>query len=224
MNKKHFFKVVANLLFIGGAFVLSSCCGKCCKNEACPNEGAAVTTASAVDSSAIVLDAISKRTSIRTYQETAVEEEKVEKILCAGMAAPSAMNRQPWSFTVVNDKALLKQIADSAPNAGMAANAPLAIVVCGDMDKAIEGDGREFWVQDASAATENILLAAHALGLGAVWTGAYPNVAKAKMFARILNIPDNQVVLCVIPMGYPAEAPAPKDKWNEGNVHYNVWK
>lgn len=224
MNKKHFFKVIANLLFIGGAFALSSCCGKCCKNEACPNEGAAVTTASAVDSSAIVLDAISKRTSIRAYQETAVEEEKVEKILRAGMAAPSAMNKQPWSFTVVNDKALLKQIADSAPNAGMAATAPMAIVVCGDMDKALDGAVKEFWVQDASAATENILLAAHALGLGAVWTGFYPNMDKAKMLAGILNIPDNQVVLCVIPMGYPAEAPAPKDKWNEGNVHYNVWK
>ena len=176
------------------------------------------------DAEQAVLDNIATRVSVRSYLDKPIEEAKIEHLLRAGMAAPSAMNKQPWSFTVVNDKAILKQIADSAPNAGMAATAPMAIVVCGDMDKALEGDVREFWVQDASAATENILLAAHALGLGAVWTGAYPNVAKAKMFAGILNIPDNQVVLCVIPMGYPAEAPAPKDKWNEGNVHYNVWK
>ncbi len=221
MNKKHLFNVVANLLIVGGAFALSACCGNCCKNE---GAAPAAATEQAVDSSAIVLEAISSRTSIRAYQETPVEDWKVEKILRAGMAAPSAMNRQPWSFTVVNDKALLKQIADSAPNAGMAAGAPLAIVVCGDMDKAPEGAVKEFWVQDASAATENILLAAHALGLGAVWTGFYPNVDRAKMLAGILNIPENQTVLCVIPMGYPAESPAPKDKWNEGNVHYNVWK
>lgn len=221
MNKKHLFNVVANLLIVGGAFALSACCGNCCKNE---GAAPAAATEQAVDSSAIVLEAISSRTSIRAYQETPVEDWKVEKILRAGMAAPSAMNKQPWSFTVVNDKALLKQIADSAPNAGMAAGAPLAIVVCGDMDKTMEGAVKEFWVQDASAATENILLAAHALGLGAVWTGFYPNVDKAKMLAGILNIPESQTVLCVIPMGYPAESPAPKDKWNEGNVHYNVWK
>ena len=142
MNKKHLFNVVANLLIVGGAFALSACCGNCCKNE---GAAPAAATEQAVDSSAIVLEAISNRTSIRAYQETPVEDWKVEKILRAGMAAPSAMNKQPWSFTVVNDKALLKQIADSAPNAGMAAGAPLAIVVCGDMDRRRErilGTGR----------------------------------------------------------------------------------
>lgn len=217
MNKKFLFAAVANLLLLGGTFSLSSCCGNCPNNEN-------AKCAAQVDSAEIVLQSIATRTSIRDFQETPIEEAKVEKILRAGMAAPSAINKQPWSFTVVNDKALLQQIADSAQNAKMAAKAPMAIVVCGDMEKAIEGDARDFWIQDCSAATENILLAAHALGLGAVWTGFYPNLEKAKMLAGILNIPSSQIVLCVIPMGYPAESPAPKDKWNTENVHYNVWK
>lgn len=217
MNKKFLFAAVANLLLLGGTVSLSSCCGNCPNNEN-------AKCAAQVDSAEIVLQSIATRTSIRDFQETPVEEAKVEKILRAGMAAPSAINKQPWSFTVVNDKALLQQIADSAQNAKMAAKAPMAIVVCGDMEKAIEGDARDFWIQDCSAATENILLAAHALGLGAVWTGFYPNLERAKMLAGILNIPSTQIVLCVIPMGYPAESPAPKDKWNTENVHYNVWK
>ena len=217
MNKKFLFAAVANLLLLGGTVSLSSCCGNCPNNEN-------AKCAAQVDSAEIVLQSIATRTSIRDFQETPIEEAKVEKILRAGMAAPSAINKQPWSFTVVNDKALLQQIADSAQNAKMAAKAPMAIVVCGDMEKAIEGDARDFWIQDCSAATENILLAAHALGLGAVWTGFYPNLERAKMLAGILNIPSTQIVLCVIPMGYPAESPAPKDTWNTENVHYNVWK
>ncbi|MCQ2225657.1 MAG: nitroreductase family protein [Paludibacteraceae bacterium] len=216
MNKHFLLAAMANL-FLTGTIALTSCCGTCGQNDkaACKN----------IDSSEVVLQAIQNRTSIRAYQETPVEDWKVEKILRAGMAAPSAINKQPWSFTVVSDKALLQQIADSAQNAHMAAQAPLAIVVSGDMTKAIEDPMiREFWVQDCSAATENILLAAHSLGLGAVWTGFYPNLEKAKMMGRMLNMPSSQIVLCVIPMGYPAESPAPKDKWNTENVHYNVWK
>ncbi len=216
MNK-HFLLASVASLFLTATVALTSCCGNCgnAGNNTCPN----------IDSAEVVLQAIQTRTSVRDYQETPVEDWKVEKILRAGMAAPSAINKQPWSFTVVNDKALLQQIADSAQNAHMAAKAPMAIVVCGDMTKAIEDEKiREFWVQDASAATENILLAAHALGLGAVWTGFYPNLDKAKMMGRMLNMPSSQIVLCVIPMGYPAENPTPKDKWIPENVHYNVWK
>lgn len=217
MNKHFLLASMANLFLIG-TLALSSCCGNCCKND---NGG----EQSAIDSAEVTMEVIMNRTSVRAYQDTPVEEWKVEKILRAGMAAPSAMNKQPWSFTVVNDRTILQQIADSAPNARYAAEAPLAIVVSGDMTKAIEDPVmREFWVQDASAATENILLAAQTLGLGAVWTGFYPNMDKAKMMGRMLNMPSSQIVLCVIPMGYPAESPAPKDKWNAENVHYNVWK
>jgi nitroreductase len=101
--------------------------------------------------------------------------------------------------------------------------APLAIVVCGDMTKALAGGGREFWVQDASAATENILLAAHALGLGAVWTGTYPSKDRSAKVAELLKMPDTLIPLNTIVIGYPAENPAPKDKWNPQNISYNFY-
>ena len=99
--------------------------------------------------------------------------------------------------------------------------ATLAIVVCGNVDKALEGPGRDFWIQDCSAATENILLAAHALGLGAVWTGCYPIEERVANVSQILCLPENIIPLSVIVMGYPNEAPAPKDKWKPENVSYN---
>jgi flavin reductase (DIM6/NTAB) family NADH-FMN oxidoreductase RutF len=139
------------------------------------------------------------------------------------MAAPTAVNKQPWHFVVVTDKNVLSAISEATPNASMAAKAPLAIVVCGDMNKALEGGGRDFWVQDASAATENILLAAHALGLGAVWTGTYPNQERCAKIAKLLHLPQNLVPLNTIVIGYPAENPTPKDKWNPQNVSYNYF-
>ncbi|MCQ2272032.1 MAG: nitroreductase family protein [Bacteroidales bacterium] len=176
-----------------------------------------------IDTTGIILNNIMTRTSIRAYQETPVEDAVIEKILRAGMAAPTARDTRPWSFIVVKDKDLLSQIAEANPNAGMCAKAPLAIVVCGDMSKALDGPAREYWVDDCSAATENILLAAHALGLGAVWTGFYPNMDRVNAINTILNIPEGQVVLCVIPMGYPDENREPKDKWNPENIHYDRW-
>ena len=115
-----------------------------------------------------MLETIMTRTSIRQYTDQPVEKEKIEAMLRAGMAAPTAVNAQPWHFVVVSDKAKLSELAAANPRAGMLKSAPLAIVVCGDMTKAMEGKGRQFWIQDCSAATENILLAAHAQGLGAV--------------------------------------------------------
>ncbi len=176
-----------------------------------------------IDTTGIILNNIMTRTSIRAYQETPVEDAVIEKILRAGMAAPTARDTRPWSFIVVKDKDLLSQIAEANPNAGMCAKAPLAIVVCGDMSKTLDGPAREYWVDDCSAATENILLAAHALGLGAVWTGFYPNMDRVNAINPILNIPEGQVVLCVIPMGYPDENREPKDKWNPENIHYDRW-
>lgn len=169
-----------------------------------------------------VLDNIMTRTSIRLYQSRAVESEKVEQILKAGMAAPSALNRQPWTFVVVDDKETLQKLFVNHPRKTLT-SAPMAIVVCGDMTKAIEGVGREFWVQDASAATQNILLAAHALGLGAVWTGVYPLAERVEATRSILGLPEYITPLDIILVGYAAESPAPKDKWNQENVHYNRW-
>lgn len=170
-----------------------------------------------------VLDAIYTRTSIRSYTDKAVEPEKIEQILRAGMSAPTARNQQPWAFVVIDDKAVMTQLADSLPYAKMLASAPVAIVVCGDLSKALEGEGATYWIQDASAATENILLAAHGLGLGAVWTGAYPVMDRVKAIRQVLGLPSQIIPLNVIPMGYPDNVPAPKDKWKPENVRKNNW-
>lgn len=167
-----------------------------------------------------VLDNIATRTSIRDYEARPVEKEKVEKMLRAAMAAPTAMNKQPWHFVVVEQRSVLDSLAGTNPYAKMLLKAPLAIVVCGDMDKVIEGGGRDFWIQDASAATENLLLAAHAMGLGAVWTGAYPSEERSKAISATLSLPDNFVPLNMIVIGYPAEHPQPKDKFKEENITF----
>lgn len=163
------------------------------------------------------------RTSIRAYQDKAVESDKIETLLRAGMAAPTAMNKQPWHFIVVTDKNTLKAIAEATPNAGMAAQAPLAIVVCGDMSKAAQDANKDFWIQDVSAVSENILLAAHALGLGAVWTGTWPRMERCAKIQKLLKTPDHIVPFSTMVIGYPAENPTPKDKFKTENISYNVY-
>lgn len=164
------------------------------------------------------IENIMTRTSIRKFKAQKVEPCKVEKMLRAGMAAPTAVNKQPWHFVVVDKPELLAQMGRQAQQA------PLAILVCGDFTKTLEEEGREFWIQDCSAATENILLAAHALGLGAVWTAAYPVNGRTKTYRSVLNIPEHIVPLCAILIGYPDESPAPKDKWKPENITYNAFE
>ena len=170
-----------------------------------------------------MLETIMTRTSIRQYTDQPVEKEKIEAMLRAGMAAPTAVNAQPWHFVVVSDKAKLDELAAANPRAGMLKSAPLAIVVCGDMTKAMEGKGRQFWIQDCSAATENILLAAHAQGLGAVWTALYPMEERIQPVSEALKLPDTLIPLCTVVIGYPAEQPEPKDKWKPENISYNEY-
>ena len=152
-----------------------------------------------------------------------VEAEKVETMLRAAMAAPTAMNRQPWHFVVVSDKQVLGELAGQGRRGDMLRNAPLAIIVCGDFTKTGEGKGQEFWIQDTSAATENLLLAAHAQGLGAVWTSAWPMDERYKNIQKVLSMPETIVPLCTVVIGYPDEQPTPKDKWKPENVSYNKY-
>lgn len=175
-----------------------------------------------VNAEQAVLDNIATRTSVRDYEARPVEKEKIEKMLRAAMAAPTAMNKQPWHFVVVDQRNVLDALAGTNPYAKMLKKAPLAIVVCGNTDKMIEGGGRDFWIQDASAATENLLLAAHAMGLGAVWTGAYPSEERCISISKVLSLSDNLIPLNMIVVGYPAEQPQPKQKFKEENVSYNV--
>ena len=170
-----------------------------------------------------VLDAISARTSIRAYQDRPVGADTVELLLRAAMSAPSARNRQPWAFIVVDDKALLRQLADSLPYAQSAAAAPMAVVVCGVLTESQGAINAGWWVQDAAAASENLLLAAHAVGLGAVWTGVYSYEDRVRAVRNVLGLPRHVVPLNVIPIGYPAENPAPKQKWDPAKVRRNGW-
>ena len=161
---------------------------------------------------------IMTRTSIRQYTNEPVSKADIETMLRAGMAAPTAVNKQPWHFVAVTNK---EKLAELAGRRGMLKQAGVAIVVCGNLDKAMQGKAQEFWIQDCSAATENILLAANALGLGAVWTGCYPMEDRGAEVSKVLKLPETIVPLCVIAIGHPAEQPTPKDKWKPENVSYN---
>ncbi len=164
---------------------------------------------------------IMTRHSVRRYLDMPVTDEQVTALLHAGMAAPSGCNKQPWEFIVVNDEELLSKLADALPYAKMTAKAPLAIIVCGNMERFIEGPDENLWEQDCSAASENILLAANALGLGAVWTCLYPHDDRIESVKHILNIPDNLVPFNLIPVGYPAQNHDSMDKWHLERVHIN---
>ena len=161
------------------------------------------------------------RASVRTYLDKPIDSTKIGRLLRAGMAAPSSADKRPWHFVVVTDRKLLDGLAKANPNAGFAKKAPLAIVVCGDMTKTLQGGGKDFWIQDVSAASENILLTAHAMGLGAVWTGTYPAPDRCKAVTEVLGLPEYLVPFNTIVIGYPASQVKPKDKWDERNVTYN---
>lgn len=177
-------------------------------------------TAANQDNSQAAIENIMTRTSIRQYKDQPVEQEKIDIMLKAAMAAPTAVNLQPWHFIVITDKKTIGLLSGKQPT-----NAPLLIAVCGDTDKTTMPDGKmklpDFWVQDVSAATENLLLAAHALGLGAVWTGVYPAMERVAEVANVLNCPQNIVPVAVVRVGYPDEAPEPKNKFKEENISYN---
>ena len=166
-----------------------------------------------------VIKNIMTRTSVRKYTNEQVSKADIETMLRAGMAAPTAVNKQPWHFVVVTDKAKLKELAGNRGR--LIEQCAVAIVVCGNMDKAMQGKAQEYWIQDCSAATENILLAANALGLGAVWTGVYPMDDRVANVSQAVKLPATIVPLCVIAIGHPAESPTPKDKWKSENVSYN---
>ncbi len=169
------------------------------------------------------LETIFNRTSIRSYSSEKVEKDAILTLLRAGMSAPTAVNKQPWAFMVIDDRDLMEKIGDEFKNAGMIKKASCAIIVCGDLNLALEGVAQEFWVQDCSAATQNILLAAHSMGLGAVWCGVYPNPERVEALKVLLSLPENIVPLNIIPIGVREKEQEPKDKWKEYKIHWNKW-
>lgn len=166
------------------------------------------------------IETIHSRRSIRQYKNKSVSETLIHKLLAAAMAAPSARNQQPWEFIVITDRDLLEKIPAVNPFAEMAATAPLAILICGNL-KIETSPG--YWVIDCSAATQNILLAAHALGLGGVWTGTYPNEDRMDGYTELFNLPEHILPHSLVVIGYPNENPPDQDRFKEERIHYNRW-
>lgn len=169
------------------------------------------------------IEDILTRTSVRAYTGEDVEGEKLDTLLRAAMAAPTAGNKQPWRFVVIDDKATLTEISENFHTMTMAKNASVAIVMCGDTTSTFKGEAQAYWVQDVSAASENLLLAAHAMDLGAVWCGIYPQMQRVEKFSEILGLPSNIIPMACICVGYPAGETVPKDKWKPEYIHYNTW-
>ncbi len=166
------------------------------------------------------METILGRRSIRKYSDESVTDAQVKRLLEAAMAAPSAHNRQPWHFIVVRDRNTLLEVPKFHNYSKMLEQAALAIIVCGDLET--EG-GTGFWVQDCSAATENILLAAKAAGLGAVWLGVHPNEALVKGLRGLLGIPERIMPLCIISIGHPLEEKPPGNRYRDDRVHTGKW-
>jgi len=166
------------------------------------------------------LEAILTRRSVRRYTARPVPEAFIQEILAAAMRAPSAGNEQAWQFVVITERPLLDEIPRFHPYADMVRQASVAILVCGDL-------GREkyqgYWVQDCAAATQNLLLAAHAKGLGAVWVGVYPKEDRVERMRRLLGLPRHVVPMALIPLGYPAEQIPPADRYDPAKVHRDRW-
>jgi nitroreductase len=166
------------------------------------------------------LEVIGSRRSIRKYTPKEVGEDVVRLLLAAAMAAPSAGNAQPWYFGVIDDRQLLQRIGIMHPNAEMAKDAPLAILACGDVSlEKYAGN----WPLDCAAAVQNLLLAAHAVGLGGVWTGVYPDPQRMQDFRELLGLPDNIMPHTFVPLGYPAERVAREYRFQESRIFRNRW-
>jgi nitroreductase len=164
------------------------------------------------------LKTIFARRSIRKYTPAAVEAKDVKALLEAAMAAPSASNRKPWHFIVVIRREALETLAKVHPYGSMLSGAALCIAVCGDPHIS-----PKYWVQDCSASTENLLLAASALGLGAVWLGVHPRKDRLKSIRSVLKIPEEIIPLNLISIGHPAEDKDPRTQYDELRVHRDQW-
>jgi nitroreductase len=160
------------------------------------------------------------RRSIRAYTDEPVTDDQVRRLLEAAMAAPSAGNEQPWHFVVVRDAKLREQVPTIHPYSAMVRQAPVAILVCGDptLEK-----HKGYWVQDCSAATENILVEGVQLGLGAVWLGIHPVAERVEAFRRLFGLPEHVIPLALIAVGHPAEEKPPADRFDAARVHDDHW-
>lgn len=182
------------------------------------------TSVPEADKKTVVLDNIFSRKSVRSYTDEPVSREALDTLVRAAMAAPTGRDMRPWCFVIINEREMMDSLSRALPYAKMLTQAQAAIAVCGDMnvtDK--EGNPSGNWSFDCSAASENLLLAAEAMGLGAVWTGVYPYEDRMSAVKSALGLPEHIIPLNLIPIGHPKGNPQPKDKYNPDIVHYNGW-
>jgi len=165
------------------------------------------------------IDAILTRRSIRHFNPQPVPEEEIQVLLKAAMYAPSAGNAQPWHFVVIDERAVLDEVPKFHDYSSFIQEAPLAILICADKDLAKP----ERWIQDCSAAAENLLLAAHARGLGGCWIGIQPVPERIEGITRLVNLPDKIQPACLIAVGYPAKTPPNPERFRPERIHHNRW-
>jgi nitroreductase len=166
------------------------------------------------------MTAILTRRSIRKFLDKIIPDDAIETILKAAMYAPSAGNQQPWEFVVIEDRDTLSKITEVHPHSKMLLEAPVAILICGNLSR-VKHEG--FWVQDCSAAAQNLLLAAHSLGLGSVWLGVYPRGDRVEGMKKLLELPENVWPLAIIALGYPGEKKEQPDRFDGSRIHFNKW-
>jgi nitroreductase len=166
------------------------------------------------------IDYILDRRSIRRFTEQKLDQEQIVSLLTAAMYAPSAVNRQPWHFVVIDDPSLMKKIMEIHPYARMLQTASHAVVVCGD-ELLQHDDG--YWVVDCGAATQNMLLAAHTIGLGACWVGLHPREERKTSFSRLLCLPSHVKPFAMVALGYPEEHKPRPERFHPEKVRYNGW-
>ena len=167
-----------------------------------------------------LIDGLLTRRSIRKYNPGNVKNSDIERILEAAMHAPSAHNLQPWHFILLQEKSILLKIRDFHPHAAMLADAALAILVCGD--KSIDNN-TGYLIQDCAAATQNILLAAHGLHLGAVWIGIYPREERMKKISALTGLPEEILPVSVVSIGIPNEQKTAAGRFRKDRIHINRW-
>lgn len=167
-----------------------------------------------------LLEALTTRRSVRRFEPKPVPAEIIDLILRAAMQAPSAANAQPWHFIVVNDRLVLEKVTEFHPAAESLHQATTAILVCGD---SLLEKRPDRWIMDCSAATQNILLAAHASGLGGVWLGIHPDPIRIEWMRKLIHLPEHVHPLSLVAVGYPAQVSRPVDRFHPDRVHYETW-
>lgn len=170
------------------------------------------------------IQAIRSRVSTRQYSDQEITEEALRRILEAGMSGPSCVNARDWSFVVVRDPEMLNKMADANGRpAEPLRGAKLGILICGDLERAFKG-APDYWVVDGSIAAQNMILAAHAMGIGSVWLGTWPQMNRVKAQAELFGLPESQIPHSILAFGYPKEE-TNKEKliWEADRVHYEKW-